>query len=252
MGAELIATLEGYSKAELDAVTLLSHQRAHAAWQNDAYAASVEPVWNAAGNVLLDRDELVRKDLTVDDLAAMQPAFAEQGAMGFDAAMLAEHGDLELINHVHSIANCPGMADGAALILLGSHEAGEAAGLEPRARIVAMAETADDPVLQLTAGFKAMERLMAKTGLQIGDFDRIEFMEAFAAVPLKFERDYGPDPDKVNVNGGHLAMGHPMGATGAILLTTLVHELAQCDGELGIVVAQAGGGIGSAMIVERV
>ena len=252
MGAELIATLEGYSKEELDAVTLLSHQRAHAAWQNDVYAASVEPVRNAAGNVLLDREELVRKDLTVDALAAMQPAFAEQGAMGFDAAMLAEHGDLELINHVHSIANCPGMADGAALILLGSREAGEAAGLEPRARIVAMAETADDPVLQLTAGFKAMERLMAKTGLQIGDFDRIEFMEAFAAVPLKFERDYGPDPDKVNVNGGHLAMGHPMGATGAILLTTLVHELAQCDGELGIVVAQAGGGIGSAMIVERV
>ena len=143
----------------------------------------------------------------------------------------------------HQLSGCSRqrVAIGAALILLGSRKAGEAAGLEPRARIVAMAETADDPVLQLTAGFKAMERLMAKTGLQIGDFDRIEFMEAFAAVPLKFERDYGPDPDKVNVNGGHLAMGHPMGATGAILLTTLVHELAQCDGELGIVVAQAGG-----------
>ncbi|NIV17703.1 MAG: acetyl-CoA C-acyltransferase [Woeseiaceae bacterium] len=252
MGAELIATLEGFSKPDLDAVTLLSHQRAHGAWQNGAYAASVEPVLDAAGDVLLDRDELVRGELTADALAAMPPAFAEQGAMGFDAAMLAEHRGLEAINHVHSIANCPGMADGAALLLLGPREAGEAAGLEPRAKIVAMAETADDPVLQLTAGFKAMERLMAEAGVQIGDFDRIEFMEAFAAVPLKFGRDYGPDPDKVNVNGGHLAMGHPMGATGAILLTTLVHGLAQCDGELGLVVAQAGGGIGSAMIVERV
>jgi acetyl-CoA C-acetyltransferase/acetyl-CoA acyltransferase len=252
MGAELIATLEGFSKADLDALTLESHRRAHAAWQDGAYAASVEPVRGGDGDILLERDELVRGDLTEERLAAMQPAFAEQGAMGFDAAMLAAHPELDEIDHVHSIANCPGMADGAALALLGRPEAGAAAGLEPRARIRALAETADDPVLQLTAGFRAIDRLLQETGLRIGDFDRIEFMEAFAAVPLKFQRDYAPDPDRVNVNGGHLAMGHPMGATGAILMTTLVHELQRCDGELGLVVAQAGGGIGSAMIVERV
>jgi acetyl-CoA C-acetyltransferase len=252
MGAELIATLEGFSKPDLDALTLESHRRAHAAWQDGAYAASVEPVLDGEGNTLLDRDQLVRGDLTADGLAALQPAFAEQGAMGFDAAMLAAYPQLDEIHHVHSIANCPGMADGAAVALIGHREAGAAAKLEPRARIRAMAETADDPVLQLTAGFRAIDRLLRETNLQIKDFDRIEFMEAFAAVPLKFQRDYAPDPDRVNVNGGHLAMGHPMGATGAILLTTMVHELERCDGELGLVVAQAGGGIGSAMIIERV
>ena len=252
MGAELIATLDGLTKADLDEITLRSHQRAHTAWENGAYADSVEPVRDDDGEVLLDRDELIRPGMSADDLAAMAPAFAEQGAMGFDAAMLAHHPELDAIDHVHSIANCPGMADGAALVLLGTRQAGDAAGLAPRARILATAEAADDPVLQLTAGLRAMERVMDTAGVGIGDFDRIEFMEAFAAVPVKFLRDYEADVERVNVNGGHLAMGHPMGATGAVLVTTLVHELARADGNLGLVVTQAGSGVGSAMIVERV
>lgn len=251
MGAELIASKNGFTKTDLDEVTLLSHLRADAAWEKGHYDKSVAPV-TRDGETVLDRDELIRGRMTMDQLNAMQPAFADQGAAGFDDIMLAENPQLSEISHVHSFANCPGMADGAALVLLGGEEAANKYGLKPKAEIRAFAETSGDPVLQFGAGFKAMEQVMAESGLTIADFDRIEFMEAFAAVPLKFYRDYTPDMDKVNVNGGHLAMGHPMGATGAILLTSLVHELERCDGKLGLVVAHAGGGIGSAMIVERV
>lgn len=251
MGAELIATREGYSKADLDALTLTSHRRAHAAWESGFYGRSVVPVKDADGEVLIERDALIRPDLTPEKLAAMPPAFAQQGEAGFDAMMLSRHPELAAINHIHSIANCPGMADGAALIALGSKAAGDHAGLRPRARIVDIFETADDPVLQLTAGFKAMEALHARTGLKPDAIDRYEFMEAFAAVPLKFIRDYGIDPAAINVNGGHLAMGHPMGATGAILLTSLLCELEASDTQTGMVVAQAGGGIGAAMLIER-
>lgn len=251
MGAELIASMEGFDKSDLDKITLMSHQRAADAWREDAFANCVEAVVNAQGETLLAHDELVRADISLAGLEKMQPAFAVQGEMGFDAMMLKRHPELEQISHVHSFANCPGMADGAALVLLGDQAAGNNAGLAPKAKIVARAETAGDPVLQFGAGFAAMEQVLDAAKLTIHDFDRIEFMEAFAAVPLKFVRDYQPDMDKLNVNGGHLAMGHPMGATGAILLTQLVHELKRCDGELGLVVALAGGGLGSAMIIER-
>jgi acetyl-CoA acetyltransferase family protein len=251
MGAELLATLEGFTKGELDELTLHSHQRAAQAWQKGAFDACVEPVMQDQKTVLA-QDELIRADLSIAGLEAMQPAFAAQGEQGFDAMMMQAFPELKAINHVHSFANCPGMADGAALVLLGNQSAGQAAGLTPKARIISTAETADDPILQFSAGFKAMDQALADSGLGIDDFDRIEFMEAFAAIPLKFLRDYRPDPDKVNVNGGHLAMGHPMGATGAILLTQLVHELERCNGKRGLVVASAGGGLGSAMIIERV
>lgn len=251
MGAELIATLDGFTKADLDEITLMSHRRAAAAWENGHYENSVAAV-EQKGETLLDKDELIRGNMSLEQLEKMLPAFAEQGAAGFDAMMLAEQSQLSEISHIHSIANCPGMADGAALVLLGNKESGDNAGLTPKAKIRAFAESAGALVLQFTAGFTAMEQVMQDTGLTLSDFDCIEFMEAFAAIPLKFYRDYEPDMDKVNVNGGHLAMGHPMGATGAILLTSLVHELARSDGQLGLVVAHAGGGIGSAMIIERV
>ncbi len=251
MGAELIATLDGIEKAELDELTLRSHQRAAAAWEAGHYSRAVEPVLDAAGNVLLEKDELIRGKLTMEQLEAFDPAFVEQGAMGFDAAMLAEYPQLSAINHVHSIANCPGMADGASLVVVGSAEAGAAAGIEPIAKIRAMSEASDDPVLQLTGGFRAMESVLSSAGVELADLDRTEFMEAFAAVPARFLRDYPVDAEKVNVNGGHLAMGHPMGATGAILLSNLTHELVRSDSTLGLVVAQAGAGIGSAMIIER-
>ncbi len=252
MGAELIATIEGYSKRDLDEVTLESHRKADLAWQNGFYSNGVIPVKDKKGTVLLDHDELIRQGLTAEKLDNIPPAFAEQGELGFDKMMLAKHPALNAIQHIHSIANCPGMADGAALTVIGSKAAGAAVGLEAKAKIIAAMETAGDPVIQLTAGFDAIDLLLRQTGLTIHDFDKIEFMEAFAAPLVKFFRTYNPDIDKVNVNGGHIAMGHPMGATGAILLTTLTHELERSDTTLGLVVAQAAGGIGSAMIVERI
>ena len=145
----------------------------------------------------------------------------------------------------------PGMADGAALVLLGNKDSGSAAGLRPRARVLAYAETADDPVLQFSAGFRAMDQALDRAGLGLEDVGLVEFMEAFAAVPLHFLRSREVDPDRVNVNGGHLAMGHPMGATGAILVTSLLHEMERRDEELGLAVALAGGGIGAALVLER-
>lgn len=252
MGAELVATIEGYTKDDLDMLTFTSHKRAAKAWDDGFYQSHVIPVKDENGETLLERDELIRADMTVEKLSAMPPAFAAQGEMGYDAMMLAEHPELSVISHVHSIANCPGMADGASLLLLGSLEAGQQHGLTPLAKITAFADAGADPVLQLTAGFAAMEKLLAQQKMKLSDIDRIEFMEAFAAIPLKFLRDYDVDPGRVNVNGGHLAMGHPMGATGGILLTSLVHELINCGGQTGLVVAQAGSGIGAAMLIERV
>ena len=251
MGAELLATLDGISKQDLDDLTLRSHQRANAAWSDGKYQPSVIPISDENGT-LLNRDEAINPDLTMGILKEWQPAFTEQGAQGYDVIMLKRFPELNQISHVHSVLNCPAMVDAAALVSLADRSTLEALGQTPKARIKVWTEAADDSTLQLTGGMRAVDKLLEQTGLAIADFDRIEFMEAFAATAVKFIRDYQPDMDKLNVNGGHLAMGHPLGATGAILLTTLVHELERCDGQLGLVVAQAGGGIGSALIVERV
>jgi acetyl-CoA C-acetyltransferase len=248
LGAELIATIDGIEKSELDAFTHRSHQRAHAAWESGFYDSHVVPVQDKAGETLIARDALIRPQMDIESLTAMPPAFAQQGAAGFDAMMLRAHPKFSAINHVHSVANCPGMADGAALILLGT----EQEDLTPRARIIDYIETSADPVLQLTAGFRAIDALLDRQSLSAADIERWEFMEAFAAPPVKFLRDYAVDPDCVNVNGGHLAMGHPMGATGAILLTALLCELEASGTRRGMVAAQAGGGIGAAMLIERV
>lgn len=252
LGAELIATMDGIGKDELDAFTHRSHQRAHAAWEHGFYDSHVIPVQDDEGETLIARDALIRPQIDRASLAAMPPAFANQGEAhgetGFDAMMLRAFPHLAAIDHVHSIANCPGMADGAAMILLGT----EQSDLTPRARVIDYIETAGDPVLQLTAGLSAMEAILERQSLRIEDVDRWEFMEAFAAPPVKFLRDYAVDPDGVNVNGGHLAMGHPMGATGAILLAALLCELETSGLQRGMVVAQAGGGIGAAMLIERV
>ncbi|WP_372783345.1 acetyl-CoA C-acyltransferase [Litorivivens sp.] len=251
MGAELIASLEGYNKAELDALSLNSHQRASAAWEKGYYDSSVIPVHHADGSVALAQDEWVRNDLTQEKLGKLPPAFAEIGAAEADAMMLAAYPQLKSINHLHSVANCPGLSDGAALVLTGSKEAGAACGLKPRARIRAYAECAGDPVIQFSAGFDAMQRVLDQSGVSLAELDLIEFMEAFAATPLKFLRNYEVDSDKVNVNGGLIAIGHALGATGASLVATLFHELERRDAQLGMVVCLAAGGIGSAMIVER-
>lgn len=251
LSADLMATMEGFSRDDLNAVTARSHQRAAAAWERGGLDEII-PITGPDGSVALERDESVRAGTTAEGLGRFPPAFAEMGAAGFDAVMLEARPELKEISHVHSVANCPPVCDGAALALVGSRDAGKAAGLAPKARIRAFTEATGDPVLQLTAGFAAMDQLLARTGLKLSDFDRIEFMEAFAATPVKFERDYAPNMDKVNPEGGHLAMGHPMGASGAILLATMVAGLERSGGTLGLIVAHGGSGVGSAMIVERV
>ena len=250
LSADLMATREGFSKDALDEVTARSHQRAAAAWETGGLD-EVVPAHGADGETRLERDEAVRAGTTVEALSGMEPAFAELGAKGYDKLMTDALEDVDRVEHLHSVANCPPPCDGAALALIGSKAAGEAKGLKPKARILARAEATADPVLQLTAGFKAMDAALHKADVTLADLDRIEFMEAFAATPVKFERDYKPAIDKVNPEGGHLAMGHPMGASGAILLSTLVGGLQRQDGKLGLVVAHGGSGVGSAMVVER-
>lgn len=250
LSADLMATMEGFSREDLDTVTLRSHQRAARAWDYGPLD-EVIPVHGADGAVLLSRDESVRPETSMETLSRLDPAFAATGAEGFDDIMLSARPELTAIQHLHTVAHCPPIADGAALVLLGSRQAGMAAGLRPRAVIRAITEAAADPVLQLTAGFAAMETALAKAGLTLDQMDRIEFMEAFAATPVKFERDYAPDLDKVNPEGGHLAMGHPMGASGGILLATLLSGLERQGGTLGLAVLHGGSGVGAAVVIER-
>lgn len=251
MGAELVANLEGYTKEDLDEITFRSHSKAHTAWEEGRYKTGVIAIKNRFGETALARDEWIQPNLTREKLAAISPAFAALGQGKYDERLLRYFPHLASIEHVHSIANTPGLSDGAALVLTGSAEAGESAGIKPKARILAFVDCGGDPILQFGAGFQAMETALTRAGLTLDQLDLIEFMEAFASVPLRFERVYQPDLEKVNVNGGHLAMGHPMGATGAILTTTLLHELERRDQQLGMVVASAANGIGAALIIER-
>lgn len=252
LAADLMAEREGIDRAALDAVTLRSHARARAAWAEGRFDASVIPVTGEDGAVRLARDENIRDLGDGTGLAKMRLAFDQIGAAGFDDIILAERPELASLPHVHTVAHCPPISDGAGLVLVGSAEAGRAAGLTPLARIRAIAETADDHVLQLTAGFAALELALKRAGCILAEMGAIEFMEAFAATIVKFNRDYEADPDRVNVNGGHLAMGHPMGASGAILTGTLLDAMRRLDAGLGVVAATGGVGVGAAMVLERV
>lgn len=252
LGADLVATQEGLSRADLDAVTLRSHRRAAEAWDAGRYAGRVIPVKAADGSIALDRDENVRDFGDGATLARLGPVFAQAGAQGFDEILLSHKPGFGEVKHVHTVAHCPPIADGAALLLVGSEAAGKRLGLKPVARIRSVAEAADDHVLQLTAGFTALERALARAGLSLSQIGAVEFMEAFAAVAALFDKRYGLDPARVNPNGGHLAMGHPMGATGAVLATSLLDDMAQLDAETGVVSATGGVGVGAAMVFERV
>ncbi len=251
LSADYMAHREGIARETLDELTHQSHQKAAAAWKAGAFERSVVPVRNEDGSTALDRDECIRASMGLDKLAALAPAFEAEGRAGYDDLVRSRKPEIGYINHSLTVAHCPPIADGAAIALLGDLDAGRALGLEPLARVVGWKEAAADPVDQLTAGFAAMDGLLAKTGLGLDRFGLIEFMEAFAPTPAKFYRDYEPDPDRVNVNGGHLAMGHPMGATGLILLATLAHEMRARDEELGLVVAHGGSGVGAACVLER-
>ena len=253
ISADLIASLEGFTRADVDAFALLSQQRAAAA-QANGYFRSIIPVRDAAGNVLLDRDEHPRPDATLEGLAALKPAFEGLGAMGFDAVALRKYPQLERIDHVHTAGNSSGIVDGAALVLIGSKEKGEALGLRPRARIVSAALLGDDPTIMLTAPAPTSKRALAKAGMAVTDIDLFEINEAFASVVLRFIREMGlPDgPERVNVNGGAIALGHPLGATGAMILGTALDELERRDLSTALITLCAGGGMGIATIIERV
>ena len=253
ISADLIATIEGYSRTDVDSFAVESQERAAKAWANGHFDRSVIPVVDIGGQTVLDRDELMRPGTTVEDLAKLGPAFAGMGEMGgFDAVALQKYITVESINHVHHAGNSSGIVDGAALVLLGSEEAGQRNGLTPRARVRAAAVIGSEPTIMLTGPAPACNKALAKAGMTIDDIDLIEINEAFASVAMKLMRDLGVDHDKTNVNGGAIAMGHPLGATGAMLLGTMVDELERRDLNTAMITLCIGGGMGIATIVERV
>jgi acetyl-CoA C-acetyltransferase len=252
IGADLIATLDGFSRSDVDAFALQSQQRAAAARTSGFFAGSMIPVTDFLGQTILDQDEFIKPHTTMEGLAALKPSFGEMGAMGFDAVALTRYPQVERIHHVHHAGNASGIVDGAAAVLVGSEAAGRTHGFTPRARIVAAAVSGADPTIMLTGPMPATRKALAKAGLTIDDIDLFEVNEAFAAVPLRFMREMGVPHDKVNVNGGAIAMGHPLGATGAMILNTLIDELHRRKLRYGLATLCVGGGMGIATIVERI
>ena len=251
IGADLIATLEGYTRAGLDAYALESHRRAAAARAEGRHARAIVPVHDIAGLLLLDEDETIRADASLEAMAHLEPSFAAMGALGFDATALRKYTQVEEIRHVHHAGNSSGIVDGAALMLVGSRAAGVRAGLAPRARVRSTAVIGSEPTIMLTGPAPACRKALSKAGLAPGDVDLWEINEAFAAVPMKTARDLGLSLDRVNVNGGAIALGHPLGATGCILLGTLLDELERRDLALGCATLCVGGGMGIATVIER-
>lgn len=251
VGADLIATIEGFSRQDVDAFALHSQQKAARARANGSFDKSLVPVQDQNGIILLDHDEFIRAESTMEGLGKLKPSFEMIGQMGFDATALRVYSQVERINHVHTPGNSSGIVDGAALMLIGSEARGRALGLHPRARIVATAVTSTDPTIMLTGPAPATRKALAKAGLRVEDIDLFEVNEAFASVVLKFIKDMAIDPDKVNVNGGSIAMGHPLGATGCAILGTLLDELETRRLRYGLATLCVGGGMGIATIIER-
>ncbi|OKJ74837.1 acetyl-CoA C-acetyltransferase [Streptomyces sp. CB02460] len=252
IGADLIATIEGFSRRDVDEYAALSQERAAEAWKDNRFARSVVPVKDRNGLVVLDHDEHMRPGTTADSLAALKPSFATIGEMGgFDAVALQKYHWVEKIDHVHHAGNSSGIVDGASLVAIGNQQTGERYGLTPRARIVSAAVSGSEPTIMLTGPAPASRKALAKAGLTIDDIDLIEINEAFAGVVLRFVRDMGVSLDKVNVNGGAIALGHPLGATGAMILGTLIDELERRDQRYGLATLCVGGGMGIATVVER-
>ncbi|MEU8844342.1 acetyl-CoA C-acetyltransferase [Streptomyces roseus] len=252
IGADLIATIEGFSRRDVDEYAALSQERAATAIKEGRFAKSVVPVTDRNGLVVLDQEEFVRPGTTADSLAKLKPSFADIGDLGgFDAVALQKYHWIEKIDHVHHAGNSSGIVDGASLVAIGTREAGERGGLAPRARIVSAAVSGSEPTIMLTGPAPATRKALAKAGLTIDDIDLIEMNEAFAGVVLRFVKDMGITLDRVNVNGGSIALGHPLGATGAMLLGTVIDELERQDKRYGLVTLCVGGGMGVATIVER-
>ncbi|MFC7217544.1 acetyl-CoA C-acetyltransferase [Streptomyces polyrhachis] len=253
IGADLIATIEGFTRRDVDEYAALSQERAAEAWKDGRFARSVVPVKDRNGLVVLDHDEHMRPGTTADSLARLKPSFADIGDMGgFDAVALQEYHWVEKIDHVHHAGNSSGIVDGAALVAIGSREIGERYGLTPRARIVSAAVSGSEPTIMLTGPAPAARKALAKAGLTMDDIDLVEINEAFAAVVLRFARDLDVPMEKINVNGGAIALGHPLGATGAMIIGTLVDELERRDQRYGLATLCVGGGMGIATVIERV
>ena len=251
IGADLIATLEGFTRADVDAYALESQRRATKAQAAGYFDQSVRPVKDALGQTILARDEFIKPGTTLEGLSGLKPAFADMGGMGFDAVALTRYPQVERIHHVHHAGNSSGIVDGAAAVLVGNEAAAKAHKLTPRARIVATALSGADPTIMLTGPMPATRKALAKAGLTVDDIDLFEVNEAFAAVVMRFMKEMKVPHEKVNVNGGAIAMGHPLGATGAMILGTLIDELHRRKLRYGLATLCVGGGMGIATIVER-
>jgi acetyl-CoA C-acetyltransferase len=253
IGADLIATVEEFSRDDVDAYAARSQERAAAARDSGKFDKSVIPVADINDQVVLDKDEFIRPGTTIEALNKLKPSFQVMGEMGgFDAVALQNYHWIEQIDHVHTPGNSSGIVDGASLLTIGNSETGEALGMEPRARILATAVSGSDPTIMLTGPAPASKKALAKAGLTKDDLDLVEINEAFAAVVLRFVRDMDLDMEKVNVNGGAIAMGHPLGATGGMILGTLIDELERTGGRYGLATLCVGGGMGIATVIERV
>ncbi|HPR44575.1 acetyl-CoA C-acetyltransferase [Ottowia sp.] len=252
VGADLIATLEGFAREDVDGFAVESQKRAARAREGGFFAGSVVPVKDFLGQAILEEDEFIKPRTTLEALAGLRPSFEQLGAMGFDAVAIGRYPQVERIHHVHHAGNSSGIVDGAAAVLVGNEAAAKAHGFTPRARIVATALSGADPTIMLTGPMPATRKALAKAGLTIDQIDLFEVNEAFAAVPMKFMKEFGVPHEKVNVNGGAIAMGHPLGATGAMILGTLIDELHRRQLRYGLATLCVGGGMGIATIVERV
>jgi acetyl-CoA C-acetyltransferase len=253
ISADLIATKYGFSRDDVDAYAVESQKRTASAWDDGRFKNSVMPVKDVNGITLLAKDEHMRPTTTMQSLAALQPAFVQMGELaGFDAVAIEAHPEIEAVNHVHHAGNSSGIVDGAAAVLIGSKAAGKDAGLKPRARIKAFANIGSEPAIMLTGPVDVTEKVLKRAGMSLKDIDLIEVNEAFASVVLRYLQAFDLDPAKVNVNGGAIAMGHPLGATGAMILGTVLDELERRDLSTALVTLCIGVGMGTATIIERV
>lgn len=254
ISADIIATEFGFSRDDTDAYAVESQRRAAAAWEDNRFSKSIVPIHDQNGLPILAQDEYMRPGTDMQALGSLKPAFKDQGEVmpGFDAVALMKYPHLERINHVHHAGNSSGIVDGAAALLIGSKEFGEAHGLTPRARIRATAKIGTDPTIMLTGPVPATRKILADSGISISDIDLFEVNEAFSSVVLRFMQAFDVDHDKLNVNGGAIAMGHPLGASGAIIIGTLLDELERQDKELGLATLCVASGMGAATIIERV
>ncbi len=253
IGADLIASLHGFSRTDVDSYAVVSQQRAAHAWEHGYFAKSVIPVRDLLGGTLLERDEHLRPGTRLEDLAGLKPAFAVMGDQaGFDAVALQKYPEVEFIDHVHTGGNSSGIVDGAAAVLLGTRSSGKALGLVPRARIRAFASIGTDPTIMLTGPAPSAEKVLKRAGMTASDIDLFELNEAFASVVMLFMQRLDIDHERINVNGGAIAMGHPLGATGAMILGTVLDELERRDLSTALVNLCVGGGMGTATIIERV